>query len=203
MMRGAIQVNAQGNRFANEHQGYSEQAEFVLEQPGAIAWNIYDERIHQFAMSFDDYREAVTAGAVRIAAGVSELADITGLPEGTLNKTLDDIGEMRDESGEDRWGRTFGGESQFEPPFYAVKVTGALFHTQGGPLIDASARVVNADGNPLGNIFAGGGAACGVSGPKASGYLSGNGLLSAIAFGEIAGRSAAAQILKREGVSVV
>ena len=40
------------------------------------------------------------------------------------------------------------------------------------------------------NIFACGGAACGVSGPDVSGYLSGNGLLTALSLGEIAGRSA-------------
>jgi len=43
MMEGAIQVNSLGQRFANEHAGYSEQAVKVLSQPGGIAWNIYDE----------------------------------------------------------------------------------------------------------------------------------------------------------------
>jgi fumarate reductase flavoprotein subunit len=44
----------------------------------------------------------------------------------------------------------------------------------------------------LANVFAAGGAACGVSGSEASGYLSGNGLLSAVALGAVAGRGAAA-----------
>jgi fumarate reductase flavoprotein subunit len=43
---------------------------------------------------------------------------------------------------------------------------------------------------PFDNIFACGGAACGVSGPNVSGYLSGNGLLTALSLGEITGTKA-------------
>ena len=70
-------------------------------------------------------------------------------------------------------------------------MTGALFHTQGGLAVDASARVLRRDRTPFKNLFAGGGAACGVSGPDCDGYLSGNGLLTALTLGRIAGRSAA------------
>jgi fumarate reductase flavoprotein subunit len=73
----------------------------------------------------------------------------------------------------------------------AVKVTGALFHTQGGLVIDAAARVQSAAGIALPNLFAAGGAACGVSGSGAEGYLSGNGLLTAVVLGRVAGRGAA------------
>jgi fumarate reductase flavoprotein subunit len=71
-------------------------------------------------------------------------------------------------------------------------VTGALFHTQGGLVVDAHARVLDAQGTPLPNLYAGGGAACGVSGAHVWGYLSGNGLLAAITLGRLAGVSAAA-----------
>jgi len=70
-------------------------------------------------------------------------------------------------------------------------VTGALFHTQGGLAVDRDARVLDRDGHPLANLFAAGGAAAGVSGSQASGYLSGNGLLTATVLGRIAGTSAA------------
>jgi fumarate reductase flavoprotein subunit len=72
-----------------------------------------------------------------------------------------------------------------------VKVTGALFHTQGGLCIDSDATVLHRDGGRFDNLFAGGGAARGVSGPAVWGYLSGNGLLSAVTLGRIAGMSAA------------
>ena len=76
----------------------------------------------------------------------------------------------------------------------AIKVTGALFHTQGGLDIDAQCRVLRDDGTPFPNLLAAGGAARGVSGNAVWGYLSGNGLLSAVAGGYIAARTAAAQI---------
>src|ERR1039458_10124528 len=78
-------------------------------------------------------------------------------------------------------------------PLCAVKVTGALFHTQGGLSIDAVGRVRRRDGTSFSNLFAAGGAAAGVSGSSAAGYLSGNGLLTATVLGRLAGQSAAAQ----------
>jgi fumarate reductase flavoprotein subunit len=68
-----------------------------------------------------------------------------------------------------------------------VKVTGALFHTQGGLAINTRAQVVRNDGSAIENLYAGGGAACGVSGQQDSGYLSGNGLLAAVVLGKISG----------------
>jgi fumarate reductase flavoprotein subunit len=48
-----------------------------------------------------------------------------------------------------------------------------------------------ARGRPLPNLYAGGGAAAGVSGNHVWGYLSGNGLLTAVTLGRIGGREAA------------
>jgi fumarate reductase flavoprotein subunit len=53
---------------------------------------------------------------------------------------------------------------------------------------------MRADGTLFPNLFAAGGAAVGVSGNSARGYLSGNGLLSATVFGRIAGECAARRI---------
>jgi len=81
------------------------------------------------------------------------------------------------------------------PPYYAIRITGALFHTQGGLAIDQAARVLRDDGTAFPNLFAGGGAARGVSGNAVWGYLSGNGLLTAVTLGRIAGRGAGAMVL--------
>ena len=110
-----------------------------------------------------------------------------GLPAATLSRTMAEVAHLKQGMGEDRFGRHFEGLAQLDPPYHAVKVTGALFHTQGGLMVDANARVTDLRGKPLPNLFAVGGAACGVSGSKASGYLSGNGLMSAVALGYLAG----------------
>jgi fumarate reductase flavoprotein subunit len=179
MTEGGIQVNAAGERFSNEHLGYSEQALPVLGQPGGHAWCIYDERLHRMALGFPDYREAVAAGAVRPAPG------LPGLPATLREARAYAAGKP------DPFGRDFTTKPSLEPPLYGVKVTGALFHTQGGLVVDERARVLDRAGRPVPRLFAGGGAACGVSGAHVWGYLSGNGLLSAVVLGRIAGESAA------------
>ncbi len=187
MREGGIQVNANGKRFADESRGYSEHAVDVLRQPGGVVWDIYDARIHQLAMEFEDYRQAEAAGAVKIAKDVAALASTLGVPEATLSETLADVRSLA----QDRFGRDLSATTNLKPPYYAVKVGAALFHTQGGLVIDISARVLRQEGGRLPNLFAGGGAACGVSGPEVWGYSSGNGLLTAVMLGRVAGESAA------------
>jgi fumarate reductase flavoprotein subunit len=139
MTEGGIQVNSNGERFANEHAGYSE------------------------------------------ACAMRRDFSLHG-----LSNTLEAVSRYADGKEQDPFGRDFTTKPKLVPPCYAIKVTGALFHTQGGLVVDEQARVV-----PLPNVFAGGGAARGVSGAHVWGYLSGNGLLSAVGLGRIAGESAA------------
>jgi fumarate reductase flavoprotein subunit len=77
----------------------------------------------------------------------------------------------------DPFGRVFAGREPLALPLRAVCVTAALLHTQGGLTVDVRGRVVREDGTPLPNLFAGGHAACGISGPHGSGYLPGSGWL--------------------------
>jgi fumarate reductase flavoprotein subunit len=176
MTEGGIQLNARGKRFHDETRGYSEASVEVLAQPGQVAWNVFDDKLLALARTFPDFREAEAAGALRTANDRAALAAVIGCAPEDLDPALD----------------------RFKPPYHAVKVTGALFHTQGGLAIDAGARVLAADGNPFPNLLAAGGAARGVSGDAVWGYLSGNGLLSAVAGGWIAARSATA-LLERQG----
>ncbi len=194
MMQGGIQINSEGQRFSHEHEGYSEQAVRVLAQPGGVAWNLYDQRLHELGLEFDDYRSALAAGAVRQGATAAMLAENCGLPAETLSRTLAEAADLAAGKGSDSFGRDFTVAPALAPPYFAIKVTGALLHTQGGLCIDSRARVLRPDGSALPNLFAGGGAACGVSGPAVWGYLSGNGLLSAVSLGRIAGQSAAALV---------
>lgn len=161
MMEGGIQVNARGERFHDETAGYSEAAVHVLAQPGGRAWNVVDARLLDLGRRFPDFVEAELAGAVKPAADVAALAALIGCDADTLRTTL--------------------AGTRLAPPYAAIQVTGALFHTQGG--LDVDARCC-----ARANLFAAGGAARGVSGDAVWGYLSGNGLLSAVAGGYIAAR---------------
>jgi fumarate reductase flavoprotein subunit len=192
IMEGGVQVDRAGRRFSDESHGYSEQAAVVLAKAGGEAWDIFDERIAGIARQFEDFRNAEAAGAVIRAETVEKLAARTRLPAASLAETLAEVARLKAEGGRDGFGRNFSGSPPLQPPYCAVRVTGALFHTQGGLAVDASARVLREDGAALPNLLAAGGAAAGVSGSTAAGYLSGNGLLTATVLGRIAGQTAAA-----------
>ncbi len=197
MMEGGIQVNRDGRRFSDETHGYSEQAVAVLAQPGGVAFDLYDARLHALGLGFEDYREAEKAGAVRRFDSLDALAAALDLPAAALTETVAHAARCARGEASDPFGRDFAGKPPLAAPYYAVRVTGALFHTQGGLRIDTTARVLRRDGTALPNLFAGGGAACGVSGSKVWGYLSGNGLLTATTLGHIAGEGAAALAARR------
>ena len=92
----------------------------------------------------------------------------------------------------DQFGRRDFGRAPLIAPFHVCRVVPGLFHTQGGLKVDAHARVLDLNGKIVPGLFAGGGAAAGISGRTgALGYASGNGLLTAIALGRLAGLAAA------------
>jgi len=193
MMEGGVQVNTEGVRFSNEHEGYSEQGRRVMAQPGGIAWNIFDSRQYELGQGFEDFLNAVSAGAVRTADNVEALAEICDLPAEALVATLAKSELLAAGEGVDEFGRDFTTKPALAAPYHAIRVTGSVFHTQGGLIVNGHAQVMREDGTSFPNLYAGGGAARGVSGPSDWGYLSGNGLLTAVTLGRIAGRSASHQ----------
>ena len=213
MMEGGIQVNANGERFWNEHEGYSEASQHVIAQPDGFAWNVYDARLHALGMTFPDYAALFNTGAMKCSETLGGLASQLSVPQEALVSTVsvvvalqnggaqngaavnasDNLPDRAPNSTRCPFGRDFTAKPALQAQFYAVKVTGALFHTQGGPAIDTHARVLKQDGTPFSNLYAGGGAARGLSGAHVWGYLSGNGLLSAVALGRIAALEMAAQ----------
>jgi fumarate reductase flavoprotein subunit len=188
MMQGGVQINARGQRFHDETQGYSEAAVHVLSQPDGVAWNVFDDALLEMARGFPDFQDAEAAGALRSANDIEALAQIMGCDVQALRTTLATVQPGQT----DAFGRSF--QRSLHAPYHAVKVTGALFHTQGGLDIDDQCRVLKTDGNPFPNLYAAGGAARGVSGNAVWGYLSGNGLLSAVGGGWVAAGTVSAQL---------
>ena len=201
IMEGGFQVNAQGRRFCDETCGYSEQAAEVLRQPGGIAWDIFDARIAVVARQFEDFQTAERAGAMLIADSVNGLAARMQVSADSFAEEWRNVEALKTRGAVDRYGRRFSAEQLLRPPFFAVKVTGALFHSQGGLMIDTTGRVKRKDGSLFPNLFAAGGAAVGISGTTAAGYLSGNGLLTATVLGRLTGQSASVLVSRKQPVS--
>jgi fumarate reductase flavoprotein subunit len=78
------------------------------------------------------------------------------------------------------------------PPFFAVPLCAGITNTMGGLLIDADARVLRPDRQPIPGLFAAGGSIGGLDGGPYVGYT--GGLAKALVFGRIAGMNAVAMI---------
>ncbi|MEO6882146.1 MAG: FAD-binding protein [Mycobacteriaceae bacterium] len=192
VMHGGYLVDASGARFADETVGYSEFAHLTLARAsGGRAVIVLDQRVHDACLVFDDFQDTVASGALRWADTVPELAHKLGVDPAGLAATVEAAaaaaaGDIADPLGRTDW------EAPLQPPYAGVHVEPALFHTQGGLRVDGHARVLDGCGAPIAGVYASGGAAMGISGHGAGGYLAGNGLLPALGLAYLAAGDAAA-----------
>lgn len=185
VMHGGFLVDRRGQRFGDETTGYSEYAARVLEKAqDGEAWILLDERIHDACLEFQDYRDVVSSGGVRWAPTAEELAHMIGVDPVGLCQTFEQVRASANGADDPFGRRTWS--SPLAPPFGAVFVKPALFHTQGGLRVDGRARVQRVNGEAISGLYAAGGAAVGISGHGAGGYLAGNGLLSAFGLSYLA-----------------
>jgi fumarate reductase flavoprotein subunit len=193
---GAILVDREGRRFVREDIGPSELAAHVLAAPGGTAVEVYDQSIHDVALRMGTYQEAVDRGAAVTASSIKALAESLSISPSNLEATLDSANRAaRGESADPLHREAFA--KPLAAPFWGVRITGALAHTQGGLLVDAHARVLKGDGSIIDGLLAAGGSVIGISGHGAAGYSSGNGLAQAFALGLIAAETISAETVAR------
>lgn len=186
MTRGGIFVNINGVRFTNEYGGYSELAPHVLAQPDGHAFIVLNEANAANTANFKAYQDK---GVVFSGNTPEELADATGMNKEALVKTIAKYKESI-QKGEDEFNRTKLPTS-FDGPYYAIRVTADLRHTQGGVVTDVATHVLTEDGQIIKGLYAAGGVTESFSSDGGAAYMSGNGLLQAIIFGKLAGENAA------------
>ena len=198
-----IVVNAQGRRFVDEGADfrnyiYSRMGARLLEQPGAIAWQVFDQRT--LGLLPDEYR---TRGATRVeAATLEELAgkldgvDSAGFlaTVGEFNAAVMDEVPFNPAARDGRGTRglavpkTNWANRLDRPPFVAYGVTCGITCTYGGVRIDPRARVLDLEEAPIPGLYAAGEM---VGGLYYVNYPGGAGLMSGSVFGRIAGQQAA------------
>jgi len=177
---GAMLVNQRGERFADETRGPSALVADVLAQPGHVAYEIFDARVQQLVTAGNPhFATAIMPRALRRADDVAGLAKQFQIAPDALAHSV----------------ATHHATMPLVSPLYGIRVGAALLQTQGGLAIDFEARVKRPDGTVIPHLYAGGGAAVGISGTDSDGYLSGNGLLCALGWGKIAGEQAAQELL--------
>ena len=194
IVEGGLMVNRAGARFVDESEDIAGVVHPVLAQPGGQAWVVFDAAIEARCGYIPETAQLIALNAAKVGATVAELAQAISVPEAALQATLAEAAAAHAEGRPDAFGRRWTPDPPPSAPFRALKVRGALYHTQGGLQTDALARVLRADGAMLPNLFAGGGAARGVSGPSSWGYLPAMGLCAAVTTGRIAGQTAASLV---------
>ena len=189
---GAILVNQAGRRFADETAERLVLATAVRGQPGHVAYLLFDERIAAAARTADPFfARIVLPRTGRRAMTLEALSKQFEIDAEALTLTVDTFnGNV--ELGGDPFGRErFGGP--LEPPFHAIRVTGARWRTFGGLAVDRTAHVLDAAGRPIPGLYAAGGAAEGLGGDGTEGWLPGTDALAALALGRLAALDVVAQ----------
>jgi fumarate reductase flavoprotein subunit len=192
--KGGIIVNGAGRRFGDESAGYSGYTPNVMAQ-GGPCFAIFDQRIFDIAAGEEEFLELANYGGVKQADTPQALAALHRLDAEAVAASLEAYNTAARGAQPDAFGRRDFALAPLTAPLYICRVVPGLFHTQGGLMVDIDGRVLRPNGKPIANLFAGGGAAAGVSGRTgAGGYASGNGLLSAVGLGRLAGLAAAREI---------
>jgi fumarate reductase flavoprotein subunit len=130
--------------------------------------------------------------AGRRGATLPDLAKQFELDAGGLTLTVDTFNANLDLGG-DPFGRERS-EGRLEPPFHAIRVTGARLRTLGGLTVDGTARVLDAEGRPIAGLYAAGGTAAGLAGEGTEGVLAGTTALAALALGRLAALDTVASV---------
>ncbi len=188
---GSIMVNSAGQRFMNEalpyveatHEIYKGEATGVSHVPSYLVFDQTYRNRYLFAgvagrQPFPGrwYKE----GVVTRADSLSALAEKVGLPEGSLEATVErfngfartgvDEDYHRGESAYDK----YYSDPKVKPncslaplekgPFYAVKIVPGDLGTKGGLVTDEKARVLREDGSVIGGLYAAGNVSSAVMG---------------------------------------
>jgi fumarate reductase flavoprotein subunit len=194
-LSGGIMVDARGKRFVDETRYPGGLGVKMLDLPGKQAFEIFDERIYQLHRNAPGLRSLsglFDAGLLLKAETAAQLAGSLGVDAPGLDQTIRDYNASAASGGKDAFGRAL--PEPLRAPFYGIKVTVALYHTQGGLKVTPDGQVLRGDGSIIANLYAGGGVAVGVSGEGLEGYLPGNGLLASLGLGMRAAEHAVAKM---------
>ena len=196
-------VNAAGERFVDEgadfrNYTYAAYGRRVLEQPGQVAWQVFDAsvihllrdeyRIRQVTRARADTLEGLAAQMEGID-GARFLATVRAYNDAVMTEVpfeptvKDGRGTHGIAPPKSNWANRIE-----TPPFEAYAVTCGITFTFGGLAIDPEARVQAVAGTPIPGLYAAGEL---VGGLFYGNYPGGTGLVSGAVFGRLAGAGAA------------
>ena len=152
-----------------------------------FGWDVIHGDCYQW--SADNSRE-VEKGWIKRADSIEELAELIGMPASMLFSTVQRYNAACEVGRDAEWDRNPSTLSPIlSPPYYAIALFPASLNTQGGPVRNEHAEVINVEGHPIPGLYSAGE----LGSIYAYLYQAGGNLGECFAFGRIAGRSAAAQ----------
>ncbi len=204
-----IVVNREGERFLDEgadfrNYTYARYGARILDQPGAQAFQIFDDRVRSLLRP--EYRhpeatrfEASDPGDLARKMGVDPDRFLWTLQSynravqpGDFNPAvLDGKGTRGLQPPKSNWALPID-----SPPFTAFPVTCGITFTYGGLRVDSDARVLSSSGEAIPGLFAAGEM---VGNLFTENYPGGSGLMSGAVFGRTAGTVAAREARRRGG----
>ena len=203
MYRGAIAVNLEAVRFADESLSYKTLGTLCAQQPQGVAFQVFDQPIMDQsapAPNLNDFKDAFTKGVIRTAATLPDLARSVGLDPEKLAVTVERYNAFVAQGHDADFGRAHLGGGYGTPvpirtpPYYILPCCTALLATYCGLRVDDQMRVLKESGAPIAGLYAAGETTGGFHG---AGYMSGSALGKAAIFGRVAGRRAAAYCRQR------
>jgi fumarate reductase flavoprotein subunit len=176
---GAILVNQRGHLL--DAQGSPQAlAETIRQQPGHVAYLIFDERVATVARGADPFfARTILPKTARRAMTLKDLARQLEIDLAGLSATIEPFGPVLELAP--------GGAAPAQgllPPLHAIRVTGARRTTLGGLAVDAAARVLDANGRPIPGLYATTATAAAIGG--LGGTLSGLAALNALGLARLA-----------------
>jgi tricarballylate dehydrogenase len=200
-----ILVNRDGQRFIDEGEDqvwltYAKTGAAILRQPGAVAFQIFDQQ------GLELLEPRYVTGTPVTGDTIEELAMKLAIEPSALRETLDGFNTAAPanatfdafrldgvrtnsslEPPKSNWARRM-----IKPPFVGYRVTCGITFTYGGIAIDTDARVLDTEGRPMPGFYAAGEV---TGGFFFHNYPAGAGLMRGAVFGRIAGERAAAYAL--------
>ena len=186
---GAILVNALGERFADESESYKVLGSAVLNQPGGMAFQVFDSTVRARSkpgVPLSDMERIEELGHLVSAPTIEALERELGIPAGELDRTVAVYNESVSGRRADGFGRTglVNGVGALVPidtaPYYAYPAVTAMTSTYGGVSVAPDTSAKRIDGTRIDGLHAAGEVVGGFHGAS---YMTGTALTKALVFG--------------------
>lgn len=197
----ALFVDSKGHQFCAMDEYYGTISPKIIELEDKIAWGIFssdavyveiDRETSNFAVS--DMEAYVAAGKAVKADTIEELAEKIKVDPQELVRSVEEHNWYCDLGINDRWGTAAEALQPIHTaPYYAMRETASVMGTITGLKVDTDMRVLNANDEPIPNLYAVGEL---IFGNYFNGYypMSGTAIGTAMTSGRFAGQHAAESI---------